>query len=114
MRNGYAEYGIPAGYYDRDGKPMPLMCWANIGPTPYMFVARTGFGPDERDGFVSTIWTGIPAAVCMPPPGLIFETMVFATASTLHEHRLLHSDLGQAIEMHDMIALSVAYELEGR
>jgi hypothetical protein len=112
MRNGYAEYGIPPGYYDRDGKPMPLMCWANTaGINPYRFVARTGFGPEERDGFVSTVWTGIPGPVFMPPPGMIFETMVFAARTTLNEHRWLHSTLDEAIGMHDLIALSVAQEL---
>lgn len=112
MRNGYAKYGIPAGYYDREGKPMPLMCWARIAGTPYRYVARTGFGPEERDGFVSTVWSGIPSPVFMPAPGLIFETLVLAKTSSMNENVWRHSSLDEAIAMHDMIALSVAHELE--
>lgn len=108
MRNGYAEYGIPTGYYDRDGNPMPLKCWANVTGTPYTFVARTEFGPDE---YVLTVWTGVPMPMLTPPPGLIFATLVNVKASELNGHQWWCSSLEDAITRHDMIALSVAHEL---
>lgn len=110
MRNGYAEYGIPVGYYDREGNPMPLMCWAKMMSTPYRFVAQTGFGPDH-EAYVSTIWTGVPAPILAPVPYLIFATLVAGRASEMDGHQWRSSTLEGAIEMHDLVALSVAHEL---
>lgn len=109
MRNGYAApWGIPEGYYDRDGQPIELMRWADLSVTDYRYVARTGFG---EDGFVSTIWNGIPGAVLAPPPGLIFETMVFVERSSLHRGKWLHGSLSEAIEFHDMMASLINHQL---
>lgn len=111
MRNGYAEHsswGIPEGYYDRDGQPIELMRWADLAITPYRYVARTAIGDD---GYVSTIWNGIPGAVMSPPPGLIFETMVFAEGSPLNQGKWLHRSLDEAIEFHDMMASTINREL---
>lgn len=109
MRNGYAEYpayGVPPGYYDRDGKPIPLMEWADLFGTGYSMVAQTVISPTV---WVSTIWRGVPAPALMPPPGLIFETIVFvgtAVAKQVHD-----TNLDDAIETHDMVASAVAQEL---
>lgn len=109
MRNGYAEYpayGVPPGYYDRDGKPIPLMEWADLYNTEYRVVAQTMISPQTQ---VSTIWRGVPAPALMPPPGLIFETIVFvdsAVAKVVHD-----TNLDDAIETHDMIASALAREL---
>lgn len=110
MRNGYAAYGIPPGYYDRNGDPMPLMAWAKAAESLYRFVACTALGPEEADGYVSTIWVGIPAAVFMPPPGLIFRTAVFATGSKMDQEEWAHSCLEAAIEAHDAIVSAVRLE----
>lgn len=111
MRNGYAimtRYGIPEGYYDRDGNRIPLLRWADMMNTPYRYVARTEFGPSE---FVSTVWGGVPRAVLGPPPGMIFETMLFAERSKMNRQMWLYGSLDEAIAGHDEIALDLAREL---
>lgn len=110
MRNPSTEYGIPAGYYDRNGHSIPLMAWSTLAMSPYRFVAQTDVG----DGYVSTIWSGIPSAVFMPPPGLIFRTAVFVDGSKMNQEEWAHSCLEEAIEMHDMITLAVRLELRSR
>lgn len=112
VRNGYApeKYESPFGYFDREGKRMPLMCWANAFKNlAYQSVAQTEFGPGER---VSTVWLGLSTAVLMPPPGLIFETMVFAERSEMHQAQWRYGTVDQAIEMHDIVSLALARELK--
>lgn len=112
VRNGYALGRLESwpGYYDREGKPMPLMCWANMmNNDAYRCVAQTLFGPNER---VSTVWLGINTSVIGPPPGQIFETMVFAERSEMNEGQQRYSTLDDAIIGHDMISLALAMELK--
>lgn len=112
MRNGYADYAVAMGFYDRNGDPMPMMCWARMTNTPYREVARTAFGPDGHDALVHTIWQGVPAPILRPLPYLIFSTLVRIHGSPLDGTFHRSSTLQEAIEMHDMFALTVAHELE--
>lgn len=113
VRNGYALRGEDSGpfrYFDREGNGMPLMCWANMtNNDAYRCVAQTLFGPEER---VSTIWLGLNSLPLVPPPGLIFETMVFAERSEMNQAQWRHASLDQAIEVHDMVSLALAMELK--
>ena len=112
VRNGYAEYGVPAGYYDRNGEPIELLHWADLTKNnAYRLVAYNDF---RAAGFVSTVWRGVPMPTLMPPPGLIFETMVFMPDSVLNRRQWGHATLDQAIEVHDMVALSVWQEITHR
>lgn len=64
-------------YYDRDGKPLTMMQWAQMlekrGDENYKRVAETVL-PDGK--WVSTVWLGLDHQFGDGPP-LIFETMVF-------------------------------------
>lgn len=112
VRNGYAldRYESPFRYFDREGNGMPLMCWANMMKNgAYQNVAQTLFGPEER---VSTVWLGLNSYPLVPPPGMIFETMVFAERSEMHEEQWRYGSLDAAIEGHDIVSLVLARELK--
>lgn len=114
VRNRYAppwDSG-PFRYFDREGNGMPLMCWANmmnLNDGAYQNVAQTLFGPGER---VSTVWLGLNSYPLVPPPGMIFETMVFAERSEMHQAQWRYGSLDAAIEGHDIVSLVLARELK--
>lgn len=104
-------WGIPEGFYDRDGKPIPLLEWSDKSMTDYRLVARTQVAPWVM---VSTIWCGIPAPIMMPPPGLIFQTMVFTQGNALGPRTVYAMTLSEAIENHDTVARAMEIELHER
>lgn len=64
---------MTTGYYDRAGKPLSLLEWAEAIERETRVVARTTLPNGNR---VSTIWRGLNHGYGDGPP-LIFEIMVF-------------------------------------
>jgi hypothetical protein len=61
-------------YYDRQGKPMELMTWAQkFEDREYRVVAQHWV----RGWMISTVWLGLDHSFSMGGPPVIFETMVF-------------------------------------
>ena len=77
-------------YYDRAGRPVPLMEYASLMATPdYKRVAYTEVTSSSAPGIkyrVSTVWLGVDHNLLSGPPH-IFETMVFADTPDPERHK---------------------------
>ena len=79
-------------YYDKEGKPITLLEWAELGDdTDYKRIASTMVA--ERY-WVSTIWLGVDHNFGLWAPPLLFETCVFdngAPIEVLEGHETVES-----------------------
>ena len=90
-------------FYDRSGKPMPLLEWATALEDEGVREVAYDLVGDIR---VSTIWVGMPPP-CAPPEDapLIFETMVFG--SELKDDIQRYATEAEAAEGHYLMVARV-------
>lgn len=60
-------------FYDRQGKPLAMMEWAEIRTDEYVRVAEDTIGKY----WVSTVWLGVDHSFMPGSKPVIFETMIF-------------------------------------
>jgi hypothetical protein len=90
-------------YYDRQGNPLTLDEWVELGRdtldnVDYKRVGATFLQSGDHKRAVSTIWLGLNHAFGMNGPPLIFETMIFDGDSDTGQWR--YETEAQAIEGH--------------
>lgn len=97
------------GYYDKDGQPIDLTRFCELMQEfEYRSIDRTTVGPY----LVSTIWLGIDQNFAGVGPPLIFETMVFAEETPMHEFTDHMPTLEAARANHRHVVDLVRWELE--
>jgi hypothetical protein len=79
-------------YYDRDGKPMDMMTWAQSLEGD----RRVGLDTLPDGKRVSTVWLGLDHNFDHDGPPLIFETMVFPPDSSQDLYCERYSTLAEA------------------
>lgn len=62
-------------YYDKRGKPIPMMVWAKLFENKSYKIIEQTLLPNKR--LVSTVWLGLDHSFGCSSKPFIFETMVF-------------------------------------